>query len=591
MLSSCQKSCNFLPQKSSNSPISIARNWKEAEEETNKVNDPAEDVSSKRVVGRGDGSNHEVGVKARGKNDKNSSVRVDAKRKIIATTTTTQFHLHWPKVISLASSSIIKNKSPVILYNVMVLEQGNDETTQQQQQRLLPPRWKLIDQTVETQTQISLLTWHGPCSRLKPKSHHHSGSPQETIILDELHDHLVQQHEPILLKVVAVGSQGVEKVFSGLIILTSAAATPSSPSQSEDEDKSKSTLESTCCQSSINGAEMQQHFDKKVKGISNPQRNSDATRAIILMSQENKNLNNISSSPDESGRSLFVAGGSNNSPSKQRQPPNLSASETLVVLNGDKNSEKDIIASNKINFKESSSTRTWLGSSNKTRTRAGGRGEEEVSYKVESDPNTGGQIDTDNNSNEVKDKEGDANRKSTTEPSFQRHDSLRGGSNPVLSSKTTFTTKSQQQFMERNGGSSSKKLVQPPTSKNDVDDEKNDANKDDWGLRAVSMVYQNFLVVTEVRWNVPGGSVSNQEEDKKNASSDKNNNSAATVKSSNLVTEPESGGESKQEGTRYQFLLTWEILGGGLKGNLVTDIAGGTINLWPDTAYFVQVWH
>lgn len=86
-----------------------------------------------------------------------------------------------------------------------------------------------------------------------------------------------------------------------------------------------------------------------------------------------------------------------------------------------------------------------------------------------------------------------------------------------------------------------------------------------WGLQAVSMVYENFLVVTEVSWAVPNG-LSNHEES---------------------VTRERSEDGIKNQ--KYHFLLTWEIFGGGLRGNLVTDSTSGTVSLWPDTAYFIQV--
>lgn len=37
------------------------------------------------------------------------------------------------------------------------------------------------------------------------------------------------------------------------------------------------------------------------------------------------------------------------------------------------------------------------------------------------------------------------------------------------------------------------------------------------------------------------------------------------------------------------YLVTWEVDGGGLKGNLFTDSTHVTLSLWPDTVYHVQV--
>lgn len=36
-------------------------------------------------------------------------------------------------------------------------------------------------------------------------------------------------------------------------------------------------------------------------------------------------------------------------------------------------------------------------------------------------------------------------------------------------------------------------------------------------------------------------------------------------------------------------LVTWEVFGGGLMGNLLTDSANVELSLWPDTKYRVQV--
>jgi len=41
--------------------------------------------------------------------------------------------------------------------------------------------------------------------------------------------------------------------------------------------------------------------------------------------------------------------------------------------------------------------------------------------------------------------------------------------------------------------------------------------------------------------------------------------------------------------TRGVYLVTWEVDGGGLKGNLFTDSTCVTLSLWPDTIYHIQV--
>ena len=67
-----------------------------------------------------------------------------------------------------------------------------------------------------------------------------------------------------------------------------------------------------------------------------------------------------------------------------------------------------------------------------------------------------------------------------------------------------------------------------------------------WELREVSLIHQKVLVIAEVAW------------------------------------EPRV--------TRGVYLVTWEVDGGGLKGNLFTDSTCVTLSLWPDTIYHIQVW-
>ncbi|KAJ6637063.1 Transmembrane protein fend, partial [Pseudolycoriella hygida] len=66
-----------------------------------------------------------------------------------------------------------------------------------------------------------------------------------------------------------------------------------------------------------------------------------------------------------------------------------------------------------------------------------------------------------------------------------------------------------------------------------------------WPLRIATMVKQEFLVATHVAWEP----------------------------SSMLV----------------NCLVTWEVYGGGLMGNLVTDTSSVELSLWPDTKYCVEV--
>ncbi|XP_067011934.1 uncharacterized protein [Anabrus simplex] len=66
-----------------------------------------------------------------------------------------------------------------------------------------------------------------------------------------------------------------------------------------------------------------------------------------------------------------------------------------------------------------------------------------------------------------------------------------------------------------------------------------------WDLREVSLIHQKVLVIAEVAW------------------------------------EPRV--------SRGVYLVTWEVDGGGLKGNLFTDSTCVTLSLWPDTVYHIQV--
>jgi len=73
------------------------------------------------------------------------------------------------------------------------------------------------------------------------------------------------------------------------------------------------------------------------------------------------------------------------------------------------------------------------------------------------------------------------------------------------------------------------------------------AEEDTWELRKVSLIHQKSLVIAELTWN--------------------------PVK----VSEDQ------------EYLITWELDGGGLKGHLVTDSTSVSLSLWPDTLYHIQV--
>ncbi len=67
-------------------------------------------------------------------------------------------------------------------------------------------------------------------------------------------------------------------------------------------------------------------------------------------------------------------------------------------------------------------------------------------------------------------------------------------------------------------------------------------------IRLVSLIHQKSLVIAELRWDDVGGNPS------------------------------------------QEYLITWELTGGGLKGHLVTDSTSVTLSLWPDTTYQIQVY-
>ncbi|XP_045773607.1 uncharacterized protein LOC123873006 isoform X2 [Maniola jurtina] len=75
----------------------------------------------------------------------------------------------------------------------------------------------------------------------------------------------------------------------------------------------------------------------------------------------------------------------------------------------------------------------------------------------------------------------------------------------------------------------------------------NTSNHDEhrWILKEISLIHQKVLVIGEIAW------------------------------------EPRI--------TRGVYLVTWEVDGGGLKGNLFTDSTRVTLSLWPDTIYHIQV--
>lgn len=76
-----------------------------------------------------------------------------------------------------------------------------------------------------------------------------------------------------------------------------------------------------------------------------------------------------------------------------------------------------------------------------------------------------------------------------------------------------------------------------------------DAISANWKLREVSLIHQKVLVIAEVAWGV----------------------------------------QRTSDGQASDYLVTWEVDGGGLKGHLYTDATSVTLSLWPDTVYHIQV--
>lgn len=164
-----------------------------------------------------------------------------------------------------------------------------------------------------------------------------------------------------------------------------------------------------------------------------------------------------------------------------------------------------------------------------------------------------------------------------------------------------------------------------------TDEGSEDKTKDEenWGLHTVSMIYQKFLVVTQVTWDYPGEKDGNQGKGNNilgnngmtrsglgneslfklaEKTTGKNNISTELppLSSSSVASPPhkkwrgcgenrasnsndDAGGGGVDGGNQLNFLLSWEIFGGGLRGNLVTDTCSASISLWPDTAYIIQV--
>ncbi|CAH0386189.1 unnamed protein product [Bemisia tabaci] len=79
-----------------------------------------------------------------------------------------------------------------------------------------------------------------------------------------------------------------------------------------------------------------------------------------------------------------------------------------------------------------------------------------------------------------------------------------------------------------------------------------------WNLREISLIHQRVLVIAEIAWDARKGAPS---------------------------TTPTPGSGPGP----VVYLVTWEIDGGGLKGNLFTNSTCVTLSLWPDTVCHIKV--
>lgn len=90
-------------------------------------------------------------------------------------------------------------------------------------------------------------------------------------------------------------------------------------------------------------------------------------------------------------------------------------------------------------------------------------------------------------------------------------------------------------------------VVTDSTVTTPVDNEMGGVVGEPFELRVVSLIHQKSLVIAELKWDEIGGN------------------------------------------PNLEYLITWELTGGGLKGHLVTDSTSVTLSLWPDTTYRIQV--
>ncbi|XP_014252170.1 uncharacterized protein LOC106668171 isoform X1 [Cimex lectularius] len=95
-------------------------------------------------------------------------------------------------------------------------------------------------------------------------------------------------------------------------------------------------------------------------------------------------------------------------------------------------------------------------------------------------------------------------------------------------------------------------IVQPSTSipNNNILDDSRAEGKRPWNLHTISLIHQKYLVIAEIAWE----------------------------------------GRRQLQGSRKPiYFVTWEVDGGGLKGNLLTESTTVTLSLCTDTVYHIEV--
>lgn len=94
-------------------------------------------------------------------------------------------------------------------------------------------------------------------------------------------------------------------------------------------------------------------------------------------------------------------------------------------------------------------------------------------------------------------------------------------------------------------------------------------------LQTVALVRDRSLVSADIRWRWP-----QQAQIIRNIVATAHATQADMLATSSSSAWHRSGGHC---------LVTWDVLGGGLMGNLLTDVPEVQLSLWPQTVYHIQV--